>query len=383
MTVLLADRRPRRRARPTPTSCSRRPRLLLATGDIVIGHLEIPHVASTGLVLTTDVPGAARAAVGARRRRRRRVRPAHPGRQPRVRLRTGGNRRDAYALRRARYRHRRHRPQTSTRRSRRRSSATATWRSPCISINCVGPRESWATTLKPGDAYVEVITHYEARTANPGGPPRIYTFADRPSWRAPPRRSRRGRRTRCDRRRRPAQGTRPRAGRDRRLRARDRPRPDRRRRPRDHRPPCPHPARRRGLPGPSDLPRTRQLRHRDPCARPSPRRRGGARRVGPRTDPAVRVRPRSGDAVLPVPSREPQHRRSPSGGRRRRGRRRGRAAVLDRRRRRGPSPSRAPTEDGQIESYVRRITADAGFDTTFDETATVCRSDWTERRHDR
>lgn len=47
-----------------------------------------------------------------------------------------------------------------------------------ISINCVGPRESWATSLKPGAAYIEVITHYEARGANPGGPPRIFTFAD-------------------------------------------------------------------------------------------------------------------------------------------------------------------------------------------------------------
>lgn len=47
-----------------------------------------------------------------------------------------------------------------------------------ISVNCVGPRESWATTLKPGAAYVEITTHYEPRGANPGGPPRISTFAE-------------------------------------------------------------------------------------------------------------------------------------------------------------------------------------------------------------
>ena len=47
-----------------------------------------------------------------------------------------------------------------------------------LSINCVGPRESWATSLKAGAAYVEVISHYEPRGANPGGPPRVFTFAE-------------------------------------------------------------------------------------------------------------------------------------------------------------------------------------------------------------
>lgn len=47
-----------------------------------------------------------------------------------------------------------------------------------LSVNCVGPRESWAGSNKPGCAYVEVVTHYEPRGANPGGPPRIYTFAE-------------------------------------------------------------------------------------------------------------------------------------------------------------------------------------------------------------
>ncbi len=47
-----------------------------------------------------------------------------------------------------------------------------------LSYNCVGPRESWATSTKPGCAYVHVLTHYELDHASPGGPPRIYTFAD-------------------------------------------------------------------------------------------------------------------------------------------------------------------------------------------------------------
>ena len=52
-----------------------------------------------------------------------------------------------------------------------------------LSVNCVGPRESWAGTDKPGCAYVEVVTHYEPRGANPGGPPRVYTFAEPQSLR--------------------------------------------------------------------------------------------------------------------------------------------------------------------------------------------------------
>lgn len=45
-----------------------------------------------------------------------------------------------------------------------------------LSFNCVGPRESWATSRKAGCAYVKVLTHYELDYAAPGGPPRIYTF---------------------------------------------------------------------------------------------------------------------------------------------------------------------------------------------------------------
>jgi len=46
-----------------------------------------------------------------------------------------------------------------------------------LSYNCVGPRESWATSKKPGCAYVKVLTHYELDHASPGGTPNIYTFA--------------------------------------------------------------------------------------------------------------------------------------------------------------------------------------------------------------
>lgn len=47
-----------------------------------------------------------------------------------------------------------------------------------LSYNCVGPRESWAGPEKAGCAYVHVLTHYESEGANPGGPPRVYTFAE-------------------------------------------------------------------------------------------------------------------------------------------------------------------------------------------------------------
>jgi poly-gamma-glutamate synthesis protein (capsule biosynthesis protein) len=47
-----------------------------------------------------------------------------------------------------------------------------------LGYNCVGPRESWATSAKPGCAYVHVLTHYELDHASPGGPPSVYTFAE-------------------------------------------------------------------------------------------------------------------------------------------------------------------------------------------------------------
>lgn len=45
-----------------------------------------------------------------------------------------------------------------------------------LSYNCVGPRDSWATSKKAGCAFVKVLTHYELDHASPGGPPSIYTF---------------------------------------------------------------------------------------------------------------------------------------------------------------------------------------------------------------
>ena len=47
-----------------------------------------------------------------------------------------------------------------------------------LSYNCVGPRESWAGVSRPGCAYVHVLTHYELDYASPGGPPKVYTFAE-------------------------------------------------------------------------------------------------------------------------------------------------------------------------------------------------------------
>jgi poly-gamma-glutamate synthesis protein (capsule biosynthesis protein) len=47
-----------------------------------------------------------------------------------------------------------------------------------LNYNCVGPKETWAGANTPGNAYVNVITHYELDHANPGGQPKAYTFAE-------------------------------------------------------------------------------------------------------------------------------------------------------------------------------------------------------------
>ena len=52
-----------------------------------------------------------------------------------------------------------------------------------LNYNCVGPKGQWATMSKPGCAYVNILSHYEI-TNNPGGPPDVYTFAERRSLRA-------------------------------------------------------------------------------------------------------------------------------------------------------------------------------------------------------
>jgi len=47
-----------------------------------------------------------------------------------------------------------------------------------LSYNCVGTMGQWATKIKPGCAYVRIISHYEMNGANPGGAPEVYTFAE-------------------------------------------------------------------------------------------------------------------------------------------------------------------------------------------------------------
>lgn len=151
---------------------------VLSGGDLVLGHLEIPHVAD-GTVLTTDVPAlpgppSALDAVAAagfdvlslagnhvwdfgpdgidetrRHCHSRGIRTVG----------TGANLDEALTP----------------------VVIAGTPPVAIFSINCVGPRESWATSLKPGAAYIEVVTHYGERNANPGGPPRIFTFAEKSS----------------------------------------------------------------------------------------------------------------------------------------------------------------------------------------------------------
>ena len=47
-----------------------------------------------------------------------------------------------------------------------------------LSYNCVGPKETWASSDKSGCAYVHIVTHYELDHANPGGTPTVYTTID-------------------------------------------------------------------------------------------------------------------------------------------------------------------------------------------------------------
>ncbi|MFS0776918.1 CapA family protein [Neobacillus sp. 3P2-tot-E-2] len=46
-----------------------------------------------------------------------------------------------------------------------------------LNYNCVGPKNTWATKDNPGNAYLEIITHYELDHETPGGPPTIYSWA--------------------------------------------------------------------------------------------------------------------------------------------------------------------------------------------------------------
>jgi poly-gamma-glutamate capsule biosynthesis protein CapA/YwtB (metallophosphatase superfamily) len=53
-----------------------------------------------------------------------------------------------------------------------------------LSYNCVGPKETWANPLKPGCAWVRIVTAYEMDHPTPGGNPTIYTFAEPDSLKA-------------------------------------------------------------------------------------------------------------------------------------------------------------------------------------------------------
>ncbi|MFE5410853.1 CapA family protein [Microbacterium sp. NPDC056569] len=154
---------------------------VLRAADLVIGHLEIPHVES-GVVQTTDVPAL----------------PGPPSALDALSdagfgiLTLAGNHVydfGAEGMREtARHCEERGIRTTGTGETIDEAFAPAIadidgTRIAVLSVNCVGPRESRATTLKPGAAYVDVITHYEPRNANPGGPPRVDTFAEPSSLR--------------------------------------------------------------------------------------------------------------------------------------------------------------------------------------------------------
>ncbi|QEW01168.1 CapA family protein [Microbacterium caowuchunii] len=149
---------------------------VLAEGDLVVGHLEVPHV-RTARVLTTDVPAL----------------PAPPSALDAVAaagfdvLTLAGNHIYDFGPEgiAETQRHCADRGMLTAGAGVDLDAALAPAivdrggrRIAVLSINCVGPRDSWATSLKPGAAYIEVVTHYEPRGANPGGPPRIFTFAE-------------------------------------------------------------------------------------------------------------------------------------------------------------------------------------------------------------
>lgn len=52
------------------------------------------------------------------------------------------------------------------------------WRVGVLQYNCVGPRSMYATELKAGCAYVDVLTHYDLDYASPGWIPKARTLVD-------------------------------------------------------------------------------------------------------------------------------------------------------------------------------------------------------------
>lgn len=159
---------------PDPDSFFEPSRALLTSADLVVGHVEVPHT-TRGVETSTDVPAPP-------------ADPAHLAALPRAGIQVatlaGNHMHDAgpegiadtvatlrglglatagagMNLAEART------PALVERRGRRIG---------VLSYNAVGPREGWATSRKPGCAYVKVLTHYELDHASPGGPPTIYTF---------------------------------------------------------------------------------------------------------------------------------------------------------------------------------------------------------------
>ncbi|HWD05462.1 MAG TPA: CapA family protein [Amycolatopsis sp.] len=167
---------------PDPDSFFDPSRAVLGAGDVVIGHVEVPH-SLTKAQTSTDVPAppADPAALGALARAGfdavtlagNHICDAGPqGLSDTVNhARSAGLRTSGAAA-------------TLTEARAPAVCEAGGVRVAVLSYNCVGPRESWATSAKPGCAYVRILTHYELEGANPGGPPRIYTFAepDHLSW---------------------------------------------------------------------------------------------------------------------------------------------------------------------------------------------------------
>lgn len=161
---------------PDPASFLVPSRPALSRGDVVIGHVEVPHTTSTAQV-STDVP----------------AHPADPAALdvlPEAGFHVvtlAGNHvydcGDAGVSDTLTYAHRAGLATAgagSTLDEARRAAIVQRdgLRIGVLSYNCVGPRESWANSAKPGCAYIWVLTHYELDHASPGGPPRVYTFAD-------------------------------------------------------------------------------------------------------------------------------------------------------------------------------------------------------------
>ena len=117
-----------------------------------------------------------------------------------------------------------------------------------LAYNAVGPRESWATGVKAGTAFVRISQHYEVEGASPGSPPTEFTSPDYETLEAMQADVRALAGGGRHRRRGVSQGHRVRSGGDRPVRAPARARGDRCRRGHRHRPSRPHPQGRRGLP---------------------------------------------------------------------------------------------------------------------------------------